>query len=174
MKHFFLLIIGVVFIFGSQNYALGADNCKIGVVNMQKLQEKSKVFQKMKEALKNKFQDLQKKLDNEKSELIKLEEDLKKQGMMLSLDAKEGKQKELKKKSRHYKYLFGEFTQEMKEAELEARKRLGKAIEKEVHKIGKTKAYTLILEKRGVGLLYYSDAVDITDEVIKAYDKTQQ
>jgi len=90
---------------------------------------------------------------------------------MLSLDAKEDKQKELTKKKRHYKYLAEEFTREMKEAEIEATNKFGKEIEKVVEKIGKRDAYTLILGKRTMGLVYYDNAIDITDEVIKAYDQ---
>lgn len=171
MKHFFSLLVGFMFIFGYQYYALSADNFKFAVVDMQKLQEKSKSFQEIRKALRQKYDALQKKLDTEKNELLKMEEELKKQAIMLSLDVKEDKQKELVKKKRHYKYLAEEFTQEMRQAELEATKRFGKEIEKVVGKIGKRKGYTVILGKRTMGLIYYDDAIDITNEVIKAYDQ---
>jgi len=160
-----------MFVIGLQYNAFSADSSKIAVINMQKLQEKSKKFQKIRGTLRQKYETLQKKLDNEKNELVKMEEELKKQGMMLSLDAKEDKQKELTKKKRHYKYLAEEFTQEMKQAEIEATNKFGKEIEKVVEKIGKREAYTLILGKRTMGLVYYDNAIDITDEVIKAYDQ---
>ncbi|TET21488.1 MAG: OmpH family outer membrane protein [Candidatus Aminicenantes bacterium] len=171
MKHFFCLLVAIMFVIGLQYNAFSADSCKIAVINMQKLQEKSKKFQEIRGTLRQKYETLQKKLDNEKNELVKMEEELKKQGMMLSLDAKEDKQKELTKKKRHYKYLAEEFTQEMKQAEIEATNKFGKEIEKVVEKIGKREAYTLILGKRTMGLVYYDNAIDITDEVIKAYDQ---
>jgi len=160
-----------MFVIGLQYNAFSADSSKIAVINMQKLQEKSEKFQKIRGTLKQKYEALQKKLDNEKNELVKMEEELKKQGMMLSLDAKEDKQKQLTKKKRHYKYLAEELTREMKEAEIEATNKFGKEIEKVVEKIGKRDAYTLILGKRTMGLVYYDNAIDITDEVIKAYDQ---
>jgi outer membrane protein len=171
MKYFFRLLVGIIFIVCFQHYAWGQDSFKIGVVDMQKFQEGSKSFHKIREELRQKFESLQQKLDVEKNELLKIEEEFKKQSMMLSLDAKEDKQKELEKKSRHYKYLYEEYTQEMKAAELEVRKKVGKELEKVVEKIGQREGYLIILEKRTIGLIYYADAMDMTEQVIKAYDQ---
>lgn len=171
MKNLFYLIAGVILVFGFQNHALCADNCKVGVVDIEKFQKKSKSFQKVGESLKQKFESLQEKLDKKKVELIEIEKELKKQSMMLSLDAKEDREKELERKRRQYKYLADDFTQEMKQAQLEARKNLAKELEKVVGRIGKKEGYTMIMEKRTIGLIYYDSAIDITDQVIKAYDK---
>jgi outer membrane protein len=171
MKHFFRLILGVIIVLGFQNNALAASSLKIGVVDIQKLQQQSKAFQKARAKLRTKFEAMQKKLDEEKNALLKLEQDFKKQSMMLSLDAQEDKKRELEKKRRYYKYLYEDFTQDMKDAEMEATKSVGKELEKVVQKIAEKDAYTLILERRTVGLIFYDDAIDITDQVTKAYDK---
>ena len=113
MKHLFPLIAGIMLTFCFQNYALAADSSKIAVVDMEKLQEKSRSFQKTREQLRQKFESLQKKLKKERDELVKIEEELRKQSMMLSLDAKVGKQKQLRKKTRYIKYLQNEYSQEM-------------------------------------------------------------
>ena len=173
MKNMFYLIAGVILVFGFQNHALCADNCKFGVVDIEKFQAKSKSFQKVGEGLKQKFESLQEKLDKKKVELIEIEKELKKQSMMLSLDAKGDREKELERKRRQYKYLADDFTQEMKQAQLEARKNLAKELEKVVGRIGKKEGYTMIMEKRTIGLIYYDSAIDITDQVIKAYDKLE-
>ena len=174
MKKIFVLMAGVVLILGFQNQAFCAGGNKFGVVDIEKFQEQSKSFQKIKEGLQQKFVALQKKLDEKKDELIAIENELKKQSMMLSLDAKQDKAKELEKKRRHFKYLADDFTQEMKQAQLEARRSLGKELEKVVEKIGKKEGYTLIMEKRTVGLVYFDNALDITDQVIKEYDKMKK
>ena len=93
---------------------------------------------------------------------------------MLSLDAKEDKKRELERKKRHFKYLYEDYTQEMKDAEQEATKRVGKALEKIVEKIAAEKGYILIFERRTIGLIYFDNAIDITDQVTKDYDKTQK
>ena len=87
---------------------------------------------------------------------------------------KENKQQDLQKKTRYYKYLQAEYTQEMKYAELESTKKVGKELEKVVEKIAKAKGYTIILDTRILGLVYYKGAVDITEEVIQAYDRLKK
>ena len=171
MKHFFRLALCSFIILFIQYHALGADVPKIGVVDIQKFQKNSRAFHQTRGALKKKFDAMQKKLDDQKKSLIKLEEEFKKQSMMLSLDAKEDKRRELEKKRRYYKYLYEDFTQEMKNIEVEATKKIGTELETIVRKIGEKEGYMLILEKRTVGLIYYGNAIDITDIVTEAYDR---
>jgi len=154
--------------------ARALDKTKVGVIDMQKFQQESKKFQKIRIDLKKKFETLQKKLDKEKADLAKLEEEFKKQSMMLSLDAKEDKKKEVERKRRYYKYLYTEYTQEMKDAELDARKKVGKEVEKIVGKMGEEGGYAMIFERQAPGLIYYDDSLDITEKVVKAYDGATQ
>jgi outer membrane protein len=154
--------------------AFAKDVGKIGMVNMQVFQENSKTFQAVRLALKKKFEALQQKLDKEKADLAKTEDEFKKQGMMLSLDAREDKQKELDKKRRYYKYLYDEYTQEMKEAELDARNKVSRDVQKIVSAMGAKEGYVLILERQMPGLIYFNKQIDITDKVIEAYDKAHQ
>jgi len=139
-----------------------------------KLQQNSVRFQKIREGLKLRFNALQMKLDGERAQIAKIEEELRKQSMMLSLDAKEDKEMELGKRTRHYKYMYGEVTQEMKDAEFEATRKVGKEIEKVVEKMSKKEGYTIILEAGTMGLVYSDDAIDITKQVTEAYDKMQK
>ncbi len=171
MRRFFgFILCCTILTFGFQFNAMAAD-CKVAVVDMQRFQENSKAFKKVRETLRQKFNSLQKKLDEEKDELLKVEEEFNKQKMMLSLDAKEDKQKDLEKKRRHYKYLYDEYTLEMKDAEMEIRKTVGKELESVVDEVGSNNNYTIILEKRALGLLYHDKTIDITDQVTEAYDR---
>lgn len=171
MKHFLGLTFGVLAIFFSQQIVLGASALKIGVVDIQKLQSQSKAFQKERVKLQKKFDEMQKKLEDEEAALRALEEDFKKQSVMLSLDAQEDKKRELERKRRYYKYLYEDFTMEMKELEKEATRKVGKDLEKVVEKLAQKEGFVLILERRTLGLIFYHDAIDITDQVTEAYDK---
>ncbi|MFH0845642.1 MAG: OmpH family outer membrane protein [Pseudomonadota bacterium] len=174
MKVVIGLIVCSLMLFYSQGQVLGAGAIKVGVIDIQQFQEKSKAFQKTRLELKKKFDAFQQKLDEEKQGMTRLEEDFKKQSMMLSLDAKEDKKRELEKKRRYYKYLYEDLTDDMKEAEVEATKKIGKELEKVMKKIGEQEGYTIILEKRTLGLIYYNDAIEITDQVTQAYDRMKQ
>jgi outer membrane protein len=174
MKRVVFLASALITLFFLQTSPVTAEPVKIAVVNLDRFQQTSKAFQKTAAVMKSKFEELQKKLDEERNILAKLEEDFKKQSMMLSLDAQEGKKRELERKRRYYKYLHDEFTQEMQETEMEAIRKIMGELEKVVEKLAEKEGYTLILERRTMGLIYYNKAVDITDRVIEAYDKMYQ
>ncbi len=166
-----ILVIMMLGLF-SAGAAHGAQQaCKIGLIDMQKFQQESTAFQKIRLRLEKKFAKLKNKLDTQKKEITKLEDELKKQSLMLSLDAKEDKQRDLEKKKRYYKYLYNELSQEMRDAEQDAKRAVAKDVEKIVGQIGEKEGYTIILEKGTIGLIYYKDSIDITDQVVAAYDK---
>lgn len=174
MKRYIGLFMVIIFCFCFQPYAHSVENCKVAVVDIQKFQEKSMAFQKVKEDYIKKLEPMGNELEKQQAELVKLEEELRKQSLMLSLDAKEDKRKELGKKSRRYKYLEEDFVQERKEMEMETIRSISSDIQKIVEEIGKREGYSMILEKRAVGFLYNDDKIDITDEVIKAYDNMKK
>jgi outer membrane protein len=169
LKGLFLAILTGVFLFPAA--PLAAQAVKVGVVDLQKFQKNSKTFQKASLSVKKKFDDMQQKLNDERTALAKLEEEFKKQTMMLSLDAQEDKKRELEKKQRHFKFMYDDFTQEMKETEMDAIKKVMKELEKIVEKMGEKEGYTIILERRTLGLLYFNNTIDLTDRVTDAYDK---
>ena len=169
LKGLFLAIVTVFFL--SPAAPLAAQTVKVGVMDLQKFQKNSKTFQKASLSVKKKFDDMQLKLNDERNSLAKLEEEFKKQTMMLSLDAQKDKKRELEKKQRHFKFMYDDFTQEMKETEMDAIKKVMKELEKIVEKIGEKEGYTIILERRTLGLLYFNNTIDLTDRVTDAYDK---
>ena len=73
MKRFYLIVfvIGMVFLFNQSTFA--AD--KIGIVDMQTFQKKSKAFKVHAEKLKKKYESLQKKLQTERDKLKDAEEE---------------------------------------------------------------------------------------------------
>ncbi len=174
MKYFFRFIPVLFILFFFQMSALGADSPKIGVVDIQKFQAKSRGFQKSSEILKKKYQSMKDKLDAEVKALQKIEVEFKKQSLMLSLDAQGGKRRELESKKRYIQFLRNDFTQQMKESDMENSQKIVKELEKIVAKIAKDSKYTLIFNKQVSGLIYVHPTFDITDQVVKAYDLLKQ
>ena len=158
---FFLLFCGNAF----------AGPVKVGVVDMEEFRKQSVSFQKTFTKMKKKADEMHAKLNQEKTAIEKMEQDFQKQKLMLNLDAQEDKQLALEKKKRYYKYLYEDFSFEMKAAEVETQKRIGRLLNKIVRTIGEKEGYTLVLEKRAPGLIYYSDAIDMTNKLIQIYDK---
>jgi len=143
---------------------------KVGVMDMEKFRKQSVSFQKTFTQMKKKADAMQAKLDQEKAAVEKMEQNFEKQKLMLSLDAQEDKRLALEKKKRYYKYLYEDFSFEMKAAEVETQKRIGRVLNKIVRAIGEKEGYTMIFEKRAPGLIYYNDAIDITNKLVQIYD----
>jgi outer membrane protein len=112
--------------------------------------------------------------DKQQEDLRGLKDELDKQSMMLSMDAKEDKEKEFERKRREFKFLYEDLSEEMRKVENDARKKILEELEKMVMDMGKKGNYLLIFERRSSGIMSLDKAIDITDDVIKAYNKTKQ
>ena len=81
MKGLICLFLGALAMVFLQPAPVAAQAVKIGVVDLQKFQKNSKAFQKASVSVKKKFDDMQQKLNDERTALSKLEEEFKKQTM---------------------------------------------------------------------------------------------
>jgi outer membrane protein len=174
MKNVLSLILASFVFVSFQATAFSAQAAKVGVVDLQEFQKQSKAYQKIRADIQKNVKAMEAKLEEENRSLMKLEDEFQKQSMMLNLDAQEDKRRELEKKRRYYKYLHEDLSQELKSIEVDTVKKIMGELEVIVKEIGEKEGYTLILEKRALGLIYYDKAIDITDRLIKAYDKVKQ
>ena len=154
--------------------AMGADSIKIGIVNLQRCITESIAGKRVKNELQKKQDIMQKELDERQSKLLELKNELEKQSMMLSMDAKEDKAKEFERQRRELKYFYDDISNKMRKAEADAKKILLEDLEKVVRDIGDKGKYTLIFERMSSSIMYHRKAMNITDEVIKAYDLTKK
>ena len=174
MKKYFCLVFVIVALCFSPDLAQGADSVKIAIVDLQRCITESIEGKKVKDVLQKKKDEMQKKLDERQNKLLELKKELEKQSMMLSLDAKEDKAKEFERQRREFKYLYDDMSEQMRKAETEVRKRILGELESVVVAIGKKGKFNLIFERRTSGIMYLTDTLDITDDVIRAYNQTKQ
>ncbi|MFC1867865.1 OmpH family outer membrane protein [Thermodesulfobacteriota bacterium] len=166
-RFFFIMI--VIFMF--QHSAFAADAIKIGILDLQRCMQESNEGKRVFQSLKKKHDSMQKKLDERQNELIQMQKEIEKQSLMLSLDAKEDKRKEFERRRRDLGYILQDLNEEMNKSEASARKKILKDLEGIVEKIALKGAYDLIIERRGGGILFTSEGLHITDQVIDAYNK---
>ena len=173
MKHFirFMVLISIVVLF--QHHALAADPLKVGVVDLQKCIEQSNEGKRVYSSLKEKHDSMQERLNEKQKELAQMQKDIEKQSLMLSLDAKEDKQRDFERKRRDLGYLLQDMNEEMNKAEANARKKILQDVEDIVKTIAKKGNYDLILEKRTAGVMFISDPLDISEKIIEAYNKAK-
>lgn len=150
-----------------------AESGKIAVITMQKIVKQSQSGKKATEELQKKFESLQKSLQQKQDALKAFKEDMDKKASLLSEEARAEKEREYKKMLREFKEQSDDAQFEMRQAEAKVMEPILKTLEQVVTKIGESGGYALILENNMPGIYYVSPTIDITDEVIKAYDKEQ-
>ncbi len=150
--------------------AAWAAEAKIGVVDLQRALNECEAGKKAKAKLTERVEKMQTDLKAKKEAVDKLDGELKKQGAMLSADAKRDKERDLERQTRDLNNLARDYEEEYQQAQVAATQPIFKDLEQVIDKIGAEQGYTLIVESKVGGVIYMAKGVDITDEVVKAYN----
>lgn len=147
-----------------------AEDLRIGFVDMQKAVSGTKEWKREFANFKNDFQK-EKVLIGEKEKVIRQElEDLNKQGFVLSPELKRQKEESFNKNKREFERYVQDRNDEFSKREKELADKLMKKMIKVIQVLGKEKKLTMVIEQNTV--FYASTDSDLTDQVIKAYDKS--
>ena len=151
-----------------------AAELKVGVVEPQKVLDGTKAGKKIKDSLQDYVKARQKVIDMEEDELKKMEEDLVKQGAVLSADAKKDKEEKFRQKMVEYQRKVQQLNQEVQVKKKETLDEFNKSLEQVIRGIADREKISLVVEKgdNGAGALviYSHPSLDLTDRVIKELD----
>ena len=151
--------------------AWAAEPIKVGIVDMEKIVRTSEPGQAALNKLKDQFKDLKENLDKQKAEIDKMREDMEKQSLVLSQEAKMDKQTQFKRKVRDFQDNVGNYQRKMKIEEDKLSKPVLELIVQVVQEYGKKNGYGLLMDGRGAGVVYVSEAVNVTDLVLVEVNK---
>jgi outer membrane protein len=143
---------------------------RVGYVDIQRIAARSQAGVQTREQLEKDKVGMQKQLDGHKAELDKLRDELQKKGQLLSADARRDKQDQLERKLRDAQRLAGDLEKELQKKEQIMGAKILRELEGIFTRVGKEKGYAMILERRRAGVVYGAPEVDVTEEVIKAFD----
>jgi outer membrane protein len=149
--------------------AASAAEVKLGVVDLQKALNSTKEGIAVKEVLSGKLKARKEQLAPRERELKDIQEKLK--SSVLSKEAKTALQKDGERKLSEFQELAYKAQNDQKKEEQEATQKILDGLIDIGRKIGKDEGFTLLLEKNGSGLVFYQDALDLTDRLVKAYDE---
>ncbi len=154
--------------FMTANSAVAAD-MKVGVMNVQKVLVESVSGKAAKEKFDQKMQNLQAKFKTEEQDLVDMQSEIEKKSSAWSEETKQVKVREFQKKRRELQEKSEDARFELKTLQDKELAPILKALEGVVTSYGKDNGYTLILDSKS-GVIYFSDAVDITDQLVKELD----
>lgn len=154
--------------------ARAAEAIKIGIVDMEKIVRTSEPGQAALNKLKDQFKDAKDAMDKQKAEIDKLREDMEKQSLVLSQEAKMDKQTLFQRKVRDFQDNAQNYQRKMKVEEDKLSKPVLELILQVVQDYGKKNGFGLLMDGRGAGVVFVSDAVNVTDQVLVEVNKAHR
>ncbi|WP_415063405.1 OmpH family outer membrane protein [Bdellovibrio sp.] len=143
---------------------------KVGYVDMQKAIQATAAGKKAKTELEGEFNKKKKELEKKEADLKKMGEDLEKKKSVLSEEALGKKQAEFQEEMLKYRDVVGKSQVEIQKKERELTAPILDKMKKVIAKLAKDKGYAMVIENSQM-VLYATPETDLTDEVIKAFDK---
>ncbi|MEK7851695.1 MAG: OmpH family outer membrane protein [Deltaproteobacteria bacterium] len=155
--------------------AFGADKTvKIGYMDLQKALNDSEAGKDAKNTFNKRVEELQKALDEKQTEIKKMQDDLEKQKGLLTSEARGEKEKTYQQKIKDAQRFAKDSQEELQQKDADMTKKILTDLREAIKKIGNDEGYTIILERGDSSVLYAAEGVDITDKVIKAYNKMRK
>jgi outer membrane protein len=182
MKHSWSLVLALVLGLGAAGVAQAQTPApapggqanglqRIAFIDVQRVLARSAAGVAAREQLEREKTTMQKEMDGRRQELEKLRDDLEKKGALLTPDARREKQDLFERKRRDAARLADDFQKELERKESTLLQKVLQEVSGIIEKLGKERGYYLIVEKRGAGVIFASAEADLTDEIIRAYDR---
>lgn len=150
--------------------AVHAAEMKIGFVDMQKAVQSTDSGKKAKKDLESEFEKKKKELQAKEGDLKKMGEDLEKKKSVLSEEALAKKQVEFQEEMMKYREVVGKSQMDLQKKERDLTQPILDKMRRVIEKVAKDKGYNMVLENNAM-VLFASKDNDLTEEVIKAFEK---
>ena len=144
---------------------------KMGKVDVQKVLVTIKESGKVRDKLKKEFEKKQNEIRKEEETLVKERKNFEKQALVMNDAAKAKKGQALQQKFMVLQKKMQKYQGEMQQLEQKYKQPILRKIRTIVEKISKSKNLDFTYESGTTPLLYAKGVLDITPDVIKAYDK---
>ncbi|HDQ41006.1 MAG TPA: OmpH family outer membrane protein [Desulfonatronum sp.] len=144
---------------------------KIGVVEMQVVIAESEPGAKAMAELRGRFETMKTELDKQNETITALRDELQRQSMVLSQEAKQDKELEYRRLVRDFQDQFQAFQTKMKAEEDRLSEPILELLIDVIQEYGKNNAFTMIIDGTSAGLLYADDAVIITETIKQELNK---
>lgn len=168
-KLLFVLTLALVVCVGG--LGLAAD-LKIGYVDLQKVLNESEAGKKAKEEISKKVKEYEIQVQAKQKELQAAKDELEKQALLLSDEARAKKEREYQQKLKDLQRFTKDIRDDLQMRDSDATKKILEQVLKVVREYGEKEGYTIILEKNESSMIYASESIDLTDIVLKLYNKS--
>jgi outer membrane protein len=152
---------------------LAAETFKVAVMNQQVVVEQSKAGKRALEELKAYSTTRQKIINADDQELKELQQTI--QDGKLTDSAKQEKQGQFQAKMEAYQRRLGDFNREIQQKQREMVAEYSKKVQAAAQAVGEKDGYVAVIDKGNEAMikivLYHQPALDVTDQVVKEFDR---
>lgn len=166
----FIGLVAASVVFFSGTGAIAAEAGKVAIVDIEKAIKQTSAGLKMEKELKAEFEKKKADFAKRDGDLRKMFEDLEKKKNLLSEEARQKKGMELQQEQIKFQKEVAESQGAIQKKERELLEPIAKKMEELIEKIAKDGGYTAILDRRAI--LWGSKTVDLTDDVVKEFEKS--
>ena len=145
---------------------------KVAIVNMQNALTQTKEWKSTLATLDKEAAGKKKELDELKKGLEKDRDELEKQKNVLSPQALQTKAQEMQKRFFEMQNKAANYERDLNQRQAEAANNIAEELRTLVAEISKKDGYTIVIDNQAV--LYFSDAKDITADLVKAFNKKKR
>ncbi|MEX0798259.1 MAG: OmpH family outer membrane protein [Bacteriovoracaceae bacterium] len=145
-------------------------NVKIGVVNIQQVITTIDEGKNVMKTLEKSFKSKQKEIKAEEQAIKKMQEDYQKQSSLLSDKAKANKENEIRQKIGQLQQKTMEYQKNIQGQEKQLKQPILEKLKPIIDQVSKNKKVAMTFEVSSSPVVYAQEQVDITKEVIKAYN----
>ena len=153
--------------------AMAAESFKVAVMDQQLVIERSKAGKRALEELKAYSATRQKIINADDQELKELEQSF--QDSKASETVKQEKQAQFQAKLEAYQRRLADFNREIQQKQRETVAEYAKKVQEAAHAVATKEGYTAVIDKGSDAaikiVIYHQPALDVTDQVIKEFDR---
>jgi outer membrane protein len=150
--------------------SFGADVAKIGVVNFQKILEKSDAGKMAMAEINKHGKELEANLKKKGKEIEETKNKLEREALVMSKEMRDEKEREIRINTNDLKILQNKYTADLRQLEAKLVRNIQKEVLEIIAEMGKKEGFLIIFEKREAGVMYSPDTIDITDRLIQKYN----
>lgn len=165
-----LAVFAIVSVAGLKTHAA---EIKIGYVDMQAAIQQTSTGKKAKSELEKIAKTKEDDLKKREAALKKKGDDFRKKESVYDENTRRQKQGELQKEFYELQQLLGQSQNELRMKEESLLKPIVEGLRKQIEALAKKEGYTVILEKADNLVLFAKDEINLTNQVVKAYEKNK-
>lgn len=152
--------------------SMASADFKVGYVDVQKAIEQTTMGKKAKEDMKKEAEKRNKELEKKKADIDKMREDIEKKRSVLAEEAFAKRAQELQEEMQKFNQQAAKAQTDLQKKEGELLEPIVKKVKSVIEKIAKDKGFNLVIQNPNAQIvLYASSETDLTDDVVKAFEK---